>query len=861
MSEEEGSEPQGFYFVPLQKRYPNGNRDCRSTPGGYWKKTGEDHPVIGGGTEKILVFYAGKRKDGVKSSWVMKEYRLNLGPNEGRPDVLWVVCKIYKQEKERRGRGSSSVPQTPINTDKGRLHGLDDLPGSPMDSTISTPLRANMLGQNGSGSCLVDTPSPGDVSYVRKPGTASRGSSSRFQASSKNLREKLDTAEVMGNAEAGDNAQNTDQGMVVSDHTEPQAYYWGGSGIVSDVRLLPSHLEAVSGSSGCQVLLNVGECTGDQTRLERDGCQPSDASLQSFPERRMSVVGTAGQQGVAKSTPDAGQVVVKQEPMFDGPVPLLESQDMSSLLSGLAHDTQSQENFVQNLVVANQVRDVGKETMEVGREMEPGDGTDCANLAGQYFDQKCSQDETSLENLASPAPLASTVQLIGEGEDVRKWSGCKFSKGDDRLTLTQELNEEGYKNGTHLIGSPVGTQIAAVDDLTGGPNHRGNVQCTSRIPGQSRVVGGGPVTFSSSLLFQKQPKRSLFHAAGIGNGEGEEEIGFGNQSYELSAVVQGYTRLGCGYPQFITSQSSPQMGDVSRTPCEPHGMEILLASDKSNSQTTISYDILHPSIVGSSLRPHSGNTPIRSQRMNTFESGSRLGINSLDCGSDGITDVGDGGGIAELVSGVKRSSPGQPASVDGSFSKLARRGSGKDSSSPNSEAQSHGYGSPRDVEHSVIEKGSFFDGGRRKLKRLAPIPGRDEPLQPITRISAHTLEGHQDLGQTCPPSLLEVSHSSVMVGRGERTPPVLPVPSRRSGTHYGDDCLPLVCGMEDKEERTGGSTGLGHFEDVWSSRAVKYLLGGDETITGPPTPSSQDQSLDRYFAEDIPRLSDGSQDC
>ncbi|VAI38850.1 unnamed protein product [Triticum turgidum subsp. durum] len=70
-----------YFFTPRDRKYPNGSRPNRAAGNGYWKATGADKPVAprGGrtmGIKKALVFYAGKAPKGVKTDWIMHEYRL-----------------------------------------------------------------------------------------------------------------------------------------------------------------------------------------------------------------------------------------------------------------------------------------------------------------------------------------------------------------------------------------------------------------------------------------------------------------------------------------------------------------------------------------------------------------------------------------------------------------------------------------------------------------------------------------------------------------------------------------------------------------------------------------------------------------
>lgn len=75
-------EQEWYFFSPRDRKYPNGARPNRAATSGYWKATGTDKPVLtAGGTQKVgvkkaLVFYGGKPPKGVKTYWIMHEYRL-----------------------------------------------------------------------------------------------------------------------------------------------------------------------------------------------------------------------------------------------------------------------------------------------------------------------------------------------------------------------------------------------------------------------------------------------------------------------------------------------------------------------------------------------------------------------------------------------------------------------------------------------------------------------------------------------------------------------------------------------------------------------------------------------------------------
>ncbi|KAF5803449.1 putative transcription factor NAM family [Helianthus annuus] len=81
-------EKEWYFFSPRDRKYPNGSRPNRAAGTGYWKATGADKPIgkpKAVGIKKALVFYAGKAPRGVKTNWIMHEYRLaNVDRSAGK---------------------------------------------------------------------------------------------------------------------------------------------------------------------------------------------------------------------------------------------------------------------------------------------------------------------------------------------------------------------------------------------------------------------------------------------------------------------------------------------------------------------------------------------------------------------------------------------------------------------------------------------------------------------------------------------------------------------------------------------------------------------------------------------------------
>ena len=95
-----------FFYVPRDRKYRNGDRPNRVTASGYWKATGADRMIRGEnnrpiGLKKTLVFYSGKAPKGVRSSWIMNEYRLPPPPTDAGP----LIPKVneYTDDPQRLG--------------------------------------------------------------------------------------------------------------------------------------------------------------------------------------------------------------------------------------------------------------------------------------------------------------------------------------------------------------------------------------------------------------------------------------------------------------------------------------------------------------------------------------------------------------------------------------------------------------------------------------------------------------------------------------------------------------------------------------------------------------------------------------
>ncbi|XP_012855229.1 PREDICTED: protein FEZ-like [Erythranthe guttata] len=76
-------EKEWYFYCPRDRKYRNSARPNRVTGAGFWKATGTDRPIYasdGGskciGLKKSLVFYKGRAAKGIKTDWMMHEFRL-----------------------------------------------------------------------------------------------------------------------------------------------------------------------------------------------------------------------------------------------------------------------------------------------------------------------------------------------------------------------------------------------------------------------------------------------------------------------------------------------------------------------------------------------------------------------------------------------------------------------------------------------------------------------------------------------------------------------------------------------------------------------------------------------------------------
>ncbi|KAK9741113.1 hypothetical protein RND81_03G082700 [Saponaria officinalis] len=117
-------EKEWYFYCPRDRKYRNSARPNRVTCAGFWKATGTDRPIYSSdaakciGLKKSLVFYRGRAAKGIKTDWMMHEFRLpSLSDSSGPPKKLfdttlppndsWAICRIFKKTNSMAQRALS----------------------------------------------------------------------------------------------------------------------------------------------------------------------------------------------------------------------------------------------------------------------------------------------------------------------------------------------------------------------------------------------------------------------------------------------------------------------------------------------------------------------------------------------------------------------------------------------------------------------------------------------------------------------------------------------------------------------------------------------------------------------------------
>ncbi|KAL7198569.1 hypothetical protein ACSBR2_020955 [Camellia fascicularis] len=129
-----------YFFSFRDRKYATGYRANRATISGYWKATGKDRTVRDPrtravtGMRKTLVFYRNRAPNGIKTGWIMHEFRLENPHMPPKED--WVLCRVF-----HKGKGENSSIRSPQNVFESSTAGATSpyLDASPPNTDQTLP--------------------------------------------------------------------------------------------------------------------------------------------------------------------------------------------------------------------------------------------------------------------------------------------------------------------------------------------------------------------------------------------------------------------------------------------------------------------------------------------------------------------------------------------------------------------------------------------------------------------------------------------------------------------------------------------------------------------------------------------------
>ncbi|OEL36698.1 NAC domain-containing protein 35 [Dichanthelium oligosanthes] len=173
-------EKEWFFYVPRDRKYRNGDRPNRVTASGYWKATGADRMIRAEnnrpiGLKKTLVFYSGKAPKGVRSSWIMNEYRLPPDDTDRYHKTEISLCRVYKRTGIDDGHGHghpSSARSTPSRG--GATAQQADIKQASSSSTPTPPTTPSKMMHLLHGECTSPPAIKDHAAAHNKPAAAQR---------------------------------------------------------------------------------------------------------------------------------------------------------------------------------------------------------------------------------------------------------------------------------------------------------------------------------------------------------------------------------------------------------------------------------------------------------------------------------------------------------------------------------------------------------------------------------------------------------------------------------------------------------------------------------------------------------------
>ncbi|KAK8546971.1 hypothetical protein V6N13_099716 [Hibiscus sabdariffa] len=150
-------EKEWYFYCPRDRKYRNSARPNRVTGAGFWKATGTDRPIYSSegsqciGLKKSLVFYKGRAAKGVKTDWMMHEFRLpsladSVPPKRFLDKTIpandsWAICRIFKKTNSTAQRALSNSWVSPMP----ETSSLSDMLNIPLSEKTSLNLNVDLL--------------------------------------------------------------------------------------------------------------------------------------------------------------------------------------------------------------------------------------------------------------------------------------------------------------------------------------------------------------------------------------------------------------------------------------------------------------------------------------------------------------------------------------------------------------------------------------------------------------------------------------------------------------------------------------------------------------------------------------------
>ncbi|OEL25114.1 Protein FEZ [Dichanthelium oligosanthes] len=159
-------EKEWYFYCPRDRKYRNSARPNRVTGAGFWKATGTDRPIYSSegtkciGLKKSLVFYKGRAAKGVKTDWMMHEYRM---PSLNDPSL-----PKTPKTKNIPANKSSAVTSVLLSMAPGIVNSMNEaLPNTETEQLEPSYGYTNDWGIDANGGI---GNKDGDDPYTRKPG-------------------------------------------------------------------------------------------------------------------------------------------------------------------------------------------------------------------------------------------------------------------------------------------------------------------------------------------------------------------------------------------------------------------------------------------------------------------------------------------------------------------------------------------------------------------------------------------------------------------------------------------------------------------------------------------------------------------